>query len=138
MLAASSKLDTSLGGRPVDLFKRVQRARSVYGFIDRSNLPGTFRVFDLASPDQHSPQRFQTTVPQQALFLMNSPFVIEQAKSLAARSPGSGPARVKSLYRHAARPRPDRIGAALAMEFTGTAPSTGEFGSGNSWPKCCC
>ena len=53
----------------------------MYGLIDRTNLPGTFRVFDMASPDTHSPRRFQTTVPQQALFLLNSPFVQEQATS---------------------------------------------------------
>ena len=45
-----------------------------------------FRAFDFASPDTHSPQRFATTVPQQALFMMNSPFVIEQAKALAAET----------------------------------------------------
>src|SRR5262249_48045385 len=59
--------------------------RTVYGFIDRQNLPGLFRTFDFASPDATSPQRFTTTVPQQALFLMNSPFVVEQAKHLANR-----------------------------------------------------
>ena len=59
--------------------------RSVYGLIDRTNFPGTMRTFDVASPDQHARKRFQTTVPQQALFLMNSPFVTEQAKALAAR-----------------------------------------------------
>ena len=47
--------------------------------------PGFFRVFDFASPDQTAERRPQTTVPQQALFAMNSPFVIEQAKALAAR-----------------------------------------------------
>ena len=35
-------------------------------------------------PDATSPRRFVTTVPQQALFLMNSPFVQEQARRLAA------------------------------------------------------
>jgi hypothetical protein len=129
VLAASGKLDTSLGGRPVDLFKApFSVRRSVYGFIDRSNLPGTFRVFDLASPDQHSPQRFQTTVPQQALFLMNSPFVIEQAKSLAARSSGTGLAKVKSLYRHALGRDPTIAEQSLAAEFVGNAAATGDFG----------
>jgi short subunit dehydrogenase-like uncharacterized protein len=41
-----------------------------------------FRDFDFASPDAHSPQRYATSVPQQALFLMNSPFVVEQARAL--------------------------------------------------------
>ncbi len=86
MLAASGKLDTKIGGRPVELFKApFPNRRTVYGHIDRQNLPGTFRAFDFASPDTHSPQRYQTTVPQQALFLMNSPFVAEQAKAVAAR-----------------------------------------------------
>jgi hypothetical protein len=62
----------------------------VYGFIDRQNLPGLFRTFDFASPDASTPQRFTTTVPQQALFLMNSPFVIEQAKHFAARTDVAG------------------------------------------------
>ena len=33
----------------------------------------------------HNPQRSETTVPQQALFFMNAPFVVEQARALAAR-----------------------------------------------------
>ena len=61
--------------------------RSIYSFIDRQNLPGIFRTFDFASPDTTSPQRFVTTVPQQALFMMNSPFVAEQARALVAKPP---------------------------------------------------
>ena len=130
LLAASGKLDPAIGGRPVDLFKApFTTRRSVYGFIDRSNLPGTFRVFDLASPDQHSPQRFQTTVPQQALFLLNSPFVVEQSKALAARSTGAGSEKVKSLYRLALGRNPTREELALAVEFTGSANTTGDFGA---------
>jgi hypothetical protein len=33
----------------------------------------------------HNPQRSETTVPQQALFFMNAPFVVEQSRALAAR-----------------------------------------------------
>ena len=64
--------------------------RTIYGFIDRQNLPGLFRTFDFASPDTHAPQRYSTTVPQQALFLMNSPFAVQQAKAVAARPEVSG------------------------------------------------
>ena len=74
------------GGKPVELFKRpFALRRTVYGFIDRQFLPGVFRVFDFANPDMHSPQRLDTTVPQQALFFMNSPFVVERARALAGR-----------------------------------------------------
>jgi hypothetical protein len=85
-LAVAGRLDATQGGRPVDILKApFATRRTVYGFIDRQNLPGLFRTFDLASPDTSTPQRHVTTVPQQALFLMNAPFVVEQARHLAAR-----------------------------------------------------
>jgi mono/diheme cytochrome c family protein len=87
MLAAAGRLDEKKGGPAVDLFAQpFSGRRSVYGFIDRQNLPGTFRTFDLASPDLATPQRHSTTVPQQALYLLNSPFSLEMARSMAARA----------------------------------------------------
>ncbi len=87
LLATSGQLDSKIGGRSIDIFAQpFSNRRTLYAFIDRQNLPGTFRMFDFASPDSHSPQRFATSVPQQALYMMNSPFVIEQAKKLAARA----------------------------------------------------
>jgi hypothetical protein len=102
-LAASGQLDRLMGGPPVDLLASpYSKRRSVYAFIDRQNLPGLFRVFDFANPDAHSPGRFNTTVPQQALFLMNSPFVIEQARQVASRQEVTQAAeaggKVKALY----------------------------------------
>jgi cytochrome c553 len=86
LLAVSGRLDLTMGGRAVDLTTQpFSPRRSVYGFIDRQNLPGLFRTFDFASPDASTGQRFTTTVPQQALFLLNSPFVAEQARYFAAR-----------------------------------------------------
>jgi hypothetical protein len=90
-LSTTGRLDLTEGGKPIDLFKApFSTRRTVYGLIDRTNLPGTFRVFDVAGPDTHSPQRFQTTVPQQALFLLNSPFsscsIVRSCKSRRRRS----------------------------------------------------
>ena len=86
LLAASGQLDRTIGGPAVQLTAEpFSGRRSLYGFIDRQNLPGMFRTFDFASPDYHSPQRFNTTVPQQALFLLNSPFVMQSAERLVAR-----------------------------------------------------
>jgi hypothetical protein len=76
-----------MGGQPADLLAEpFTGRRTVYGLIDRQNLPGLFRTFDFANPDASSPGRFTTTVPQQALFLMNGPFVIEQAQRVAQRA----------------------------------------------------
>ena len=86
LLAVSGHLDLKIGGLPVDLTTEpFPTRRTVYGLIDRQNLPGVFRTFDFANPDTSNQGRFQTTVPQQALFLMNSPFVIEQASRLIER-----------------------------------------------------
>jgi hypothetical protein len=103
LLAASGELDVTIGGRSVEMTKApYSRRRAVYGFIDRQDLPNFYRVFDIASPDQSSPRRPQTTVPQQALFLMNSPFVVDRAQALAAlpeiASPAEPTDRIQALY----------------------------------------
>jgi mono/diheme cytochrome c family protein len=102
LLVVSGNADLTQFGKAVELFvPPFSKRRTLYGFIDRQNLPGTFRTFDFASPDSHAPQRFETTVPQQALYLLNSPFVQEQAaKLLAATSSISSPEeKVRTLIR---------------------------------------
>ena len=104
LLAAGGHLDMTVGGRAVEITGNDPAPRrTVYGFIDRQNLPSLFRTFDLANPDTTSPQRFTTTVPQQALYLMNSPFVVRQAQQLMARpeliGAESDSDRVRTLYR---------------------------------------
>src|SRR5205823_6811564 len=112
LLRVSGRIDPTVGGRPVDLITEpFTTRRTVYGFVERQNLPGLFRTFDFASPDTTSPHRFSTTVPQQALFLMNSPFVIEQASNLLNRaeikSLASDEARLQELYQLAFQRSPD-------------------------------
>ena len=87
VLAVSGKLDLKMGGRPVTLFdaKALSNRRTVYGYVDRYELDATYRTFDFPSPDISAPMRPVTSVPQQALFLMNSPFLLDQARALANR-----------------------------------------------------
>jgi cytochrome c553 len=126
LLTAAGRLDPRVGGRSVDLVQAPYTTRrSVYGFIDRQNLPGLFRAFDFASPDSSSPQRYETTVPQQALFLMNSPFVVEQARRLAARADvvahEDGPGRIEYLYRLLFGRAADPEEVTLGLQFLETA-----------------
>ena len=87
LLFVAGRLDGAMGGRPVDVAgDALNRRRTVYGLVDRQNLPALFRSFDFAMPDQCVERRPKTTVPQQALFAMNSPFVMEQARALAELS----------------------------------------------------
>ena len=87
MLLVAGTLDDRRGGRAVDILKQPSPTRrSVYAFIDRYDLPRLFGVFDFANPDVSIARRVETTIPQQALFMLNSPFVIEQSRHVAARS----------------------------------------------------
>ncbi len=80
MLATSGQLDRRLHGRSAPLWgKNYTRRRSLYGFIDRFNLDPTLRAFDFPAPNQSQPARGESIVAPQALFTMNSPFVIDQA-----------------------------------------------------------
>jgi hypothetical protein len=86
VLLAAGRLDTTMGGEGVSIVDApFSTRRTIYGQVERQNLPAVFRTFDFANPDIHTPMRVNTTVPQQALFLMNSPFLVEQAEQLAAR-----------------------------------------------------
>ncbi len=104
LLTVSGRLDRTMGGPAVDITRVPSPPRrTVYAFIERQNLPGVFRTFDFASPDTSTQQRYTTTVPQQALFLLNSPFAVEQAKAFVARAEVAGvtdpAARVQAMYR---------------------------------------
>jgi hypothetical protein len=58
--------------------------------VDRQGLPVLFRNFDFASPDQSIERRPQTVVPQQALFALNSPFMLARSNDLATRTLARG------------------------------------------------
>ncbi|MBX3413309.1 MAG: PSD1 domain-containing protein [Pirellulales bacterium] len=128
LLAVAGRLDTTLAGRPIDLFATpFSTRRSVYGFLDRQSVPGVLRVFDFANPDASSEARPNTTVPQQALYLMNAPFVIEQAQHVAAlpeiASAADPASRAQALYRQilARGAEPDEL--ELALQYVSHAES---------------
>jgi hypothetical protein len=101
LLAVAGNLDPKIGGPAVDITTApFSKRRTIYGTVDRQNLPGVFRTFDFASPDSSTAQRYETTVPQQALYLLNHPFVLEQAKNVAKRAgQKDDQATVRQLYR---------------------------------------
>src|SRR5439155_9917826 len=86
LLAVAGRTDAKIGGPSArDLLAPASTRRTLYGFVDRLQVPGLYRSFDFLSPDATSPQRDTTTTPPQALFLMNSPFVAECSRQLARR-----------------------------------------------------
>ena len=54
--------------------------------VFRNALPELFEVFDFADPSIVVGRRNVSTVAPQALFLMNNPFVLEQAQAAAKRA----------------------------------------------------
>jgi hypothetical protein len=79
------------------------RRRSVYLPIYRGGYaPDLFGVFDFPDSGLVTGSRNQTTVPTQALFMMNSPFMKEQADKAAQHLLDTLPSddqRLKSIYR---------------------------------------
>jgi hypothetical protein len=129
MLSASGELDLRMGGPPGPLFGAgASHRRSIYGRIDRQFLPSTLLVFDFANPELHSPRRYRTNVPQQALFLMNAPFTVMRAQALAARVEREGSAenmreKIKRLFQHVYQRRPTEEELASSLHFVTFMPA---------------
>jgi hypothetical protein len=131
LLFIAGRLDRTQLGRPVDIVNDPKNARrTVYGMIDRQSLPGLFRAFDFAVPDLSVERRPMTTVPQQALFGLNSPFMSEQARALAGRTEKlDGEARVRELYRlvYARNPAPNEV--QIGLRFVETPAEKSQLSS---------
>ncbi len=132
MLNASGELDLKMGGPPGPLFGAgASHRRSIYGRIDRQFLPSTLLVFDFANPELHSPARYRTNVPQQALFLMNSPFTVMRAQALAARvemesSAENESEKLSRLFQHVYQRRPTEEELASSLRFLTSLPAVAD------------
>jgi hypothetical protein len=122
LLSVSGKLDRALGGPTTDLGSAGNQRRTVYGKISRHDLNGLLRLFDFPDANITAEKRTETTVPQQQLFVLNSPFVVEQAKALATRvqtEAASDAERILRAYALAyGRPPSDRETQAVLRYLT--------------------
>ncbi len=102
MLAVSGNLDPALGGSAMNLNDPGNRRRTLYAAISRHELNGTLRLFDFPDPNLTSEKRVSTTVPMQQLFVLNSEFLVRQAKSLsqklASESTADDQGRIERVY----------------------------------------
>jgi cytochrome c553 len=86
LLVMSGQLDRSVGGKPVNVTEEPYSfRRSVYGYVDRGNLPELMSHFDFSKPEMANSKRTTTIVPQQALFLMNSPMSVDIVRRIVNR-----------------------------------------------------
>jgi hypothetical protein len=82
-LRRSAVVGGGRGGVQQD-YADTMRNRTVYVPVVRNFLPPMFETFDFPEPSETKGVREVTTVPTQALFMMNSRFVIDQARQAAA------------------------------------------------------
>jgi len=119
VLAVSGNLELSAGGPSGDADDLKFFRRTVYGRVSRNDLSNLLRLFDFPAPNISAERRIDTTLPQQALFLMNSPFMISQAKMLASRFVSeSHPAdQVRRAYELALLRAPSEAELSRAVKF---------------------
>lgn len=82
LLSVGGNLDANMYGPSI--LDNTPR-RSIYLRVKRSELLPIMTVFDAPEPTQSIGERISTTVPTQALVMLNAPFVRQQAEKLAQR-----------------------------------------------------
>ena len=146
MLAESGRLDPSPSGPhplpPEATWGFTQHApfqgdyetdrRSVYLMVQRNRRHPFLGLFDGADPNVSVPERRTTTVPTQALFFMNDPFVHRQAEALADRVMRDTPDNRSRIQRATlltlgrdATPAEMRRGLAYIAQFSADAATAG-------------
>jgi hypothetical protein len=92
ILSISGELETTKGGPSIRPGTKTEYGykfdtlrRSIYYPVLRNTLPEIMQVFDFADPNLVTGTRTTSSVPTQALFLMNNPFVHEQSTMAAKK-----------------------------------------------------
>ena len=103
LLMVTGSLDTTLAGPPIELSAANNTRRTLYGLVRRRELTDILRLNDFPDPLTHSPNRSPTTTPLQQLFVLNSPFMQQQAEALVARMDrevaGDDQLKIEQAYR---------------------------------------
>jgi mono/diheme cytochrome c family protein len=114
LLAASGRLDLTPGG-PAFADLATPR-RTLYLRTVRSDRSTYTMLFDGADPTSIVPKRTESLVSPQALFLMNHPFVLDEAQALIQGMPNDVEATVNELYRRLFSRTPTEHEMALAKK----------------------
>src|SRR5262249_44847127 len=137
ILCVSGSLDGRIGGASSELSKSDNVRRTLYGTVKRRELDDVLRLYDFPDPTTHNAARTPTTTPLQQLFVLNSPFMRQQA--LARRLNGEAKTdegRIVRAYRLLFGRAPTSAEVALGLDFLKASPweqyaqvllATGEF-----------
>jgi hypothetical protein len=126
ILQAAGSLDISLGGPSMDLDQAGNKRRTVYGRVSRGRTNSLLQLYGFPEATMHSPGRETVTTPLQQLFVLNSPFMRDQAAALAAsvaQEPDDN-ARVRAMYHKVLSRDPSERELALAGKYLATGTLT--------------
>ncbi|MFN8739344.1 MAG: DUF1549 domain-containing protein [Pirellula sp.] len=114
-------LDVKMEGKAPDV---NANRRAIYLPINRASLYEMFSTFDYVETANHIEQRPTTTVPHQALFLLNSPMVHNQATAVAKKVTAefeTPDARLRALFRMLYARQPTEAELNRSLHFLDTA-----------------
>ena len=114
-------LDVKMEGKAPDV---NANRRAIYLPINRASLYEMFSTFDYVETANHIEQRPTTTVPHQALFLLNSPMVHNQANAVAKKLTAefeTPDARLRALFRMLYARQPTEAELNRSLHFLDTA-----------------
>ena len=128
VLSVSGQLDTKSGGNTIKPgttteygYQFEDTRRSLYTPVFRNTPLEILAVFDFADPNLVVGSRTTSSVPTQALFLMNSPFVRAQAAAAAnrllAKKLPSDTVRIRQAYRRTLGRNPTIREREIILEF---------------------
>jgi hypothetical protein len=125
ILAVTGRLEHHVGGRSIVPSDPAARRRTVYAARSRYDLNRMLALFDFPDANIHAPRRNETTTPLQKMFVLNSPFMAEQAAALAERvtaeEPASTEKRIRRLYELLYARAPLDSEARVGLEFLDNA-----------------
>ncbi len=121
LLDLSGQLDRTMEGVSTNLADANNVRRTIYAKISRHDLDSLLRLFDFPDANITSSKRTETTVPQQQLFVLNSPFMIKRAKAFASRlhreAPQGDQARIERGFQLAFGREPQEAEMQIGLDY---------------------
>ena len=138
MLSVAGQLKSE-GGKSLNVDAPDHQKRTLYSAVSRRELNKTLMLFDYPDANIHAARRSTSTTPTQKLFVMNSAFIITQAKALAQRlkmSATDDTARLRLSYQLLFARDPEQ---AEAEDGEGLPPADSQrqpaSPTGSNWPR---
>jgi hypothetical protein len=100
VVQTTGKLKAFGGGEGVPLLLgQYQPYRTIYGYLKRDSISGAAKAFDFPAAEITCESRSKTIVPQQGLFLMNSPFMLRSSRMIVGPLKGNTKAKIDEIFK---------------------------------------